>query len=262
MAHSTVRKILKDLHMSKIAPKFVPRLLTQEQKDRRMVFSQRSLTKLEEDAGLIHHIVASDESWIYTFDLLSKCADMQWRSKDEPRPTKILKPRSQKKTMLILFFDSSGVILADFYDEGMVTRQVYIESLRRMREAMRKKRPALWGPPRSFVLLHDNASSHTANDTEDYLELVEQPVWEHPPYSPDLSPCDYWVFPILKDRIRGHKFQNLEDVQTAVRHTLHDIPVADFQRCFQDLITRYRRCIQLKGAYFEGSSRCGLEEPE
>lgn len=217
MAHSTVRKILKkDLGMSKIAPKFVPRVLSQEEKDRRMVFSQRNLAKLESDPGLIHRIVTSDESWIYTFDPLSKRADMQWRSKEEPRPTKILRPRSQKKTMLILFFDSSGVILADFYDDGMVTRDVYIESLRRMREAMRKKRPALWGPPHSFILLHDNASPHTANDTEDFLELVEQPVWEHPPYSPDLSPCDFWAFPMLKEQIHGHKFQNLEDVQTAV----------------------------------------------
>ncbi len=263
MSHTTMCKVLKkDLQMSKITPKFQPRILTQEQKDRRLVYSQRNLTKLDSDPGLMHRIVATDESWIYTFDPLTKCADMQWRFKEEPRPTKILHPRSAKKTMLILYFDSSGVILADFYDEGRVTREVYIESVRWMQEALRKKRPALWGPPRNFILLQDNASPHTASDTEDYFESVGQQVWEHPPCSPDLSPCDYWAFPLLKDQICGHKFDNIEDVQTAVCRTLQDIPLASFQKCFQDLSKRYRQCIALRGAYFEGSSRHGLAEPE
>ena len=71
---------------------------------------------------------------------------MQWKRLDEPRPAKPLHGRSAKKLMLILYFDSQGVILADFV-EGTVNSEVYVEFLRRMREAYRRKRPVRWAAP-------------------------------------------------------------------------------------------------------------------
>ncbi len=104
--------------------------------------------------------------------------------------------------MLILYFDSHGTISTFFYDEGTVDSETYIESLRMMRESLCRKRPTLWAA-RNFVLLQDNASPHTSLETADYLFQVDmaEHLWSHPQYSPDLSPCNYWAFPLLKAKI-------------------------------------------------------------
>lgn len=123
--------------------------------------------------------------------------------------------------MLILFFDSHGTLLTYFNDEGTVDSEIYIDSLRQLREAVRRKCLDLWRE-QNFFLLQDNASPHTSALTLDYLFTVDmaERLWPHPQYSPDLSPCDFWAFPQLKSKVRGHCFDNLEDVKTTVRQTL------------------------------------------
>ncbi len=239
--------------MRKIAPHFVPRRLTCELLDERLEFSQINLARINEDRGILQKIVATDETWCYLYDPRSKKADMQWAKRDEPRPFKPLRGRSNKKLLLILFFDAQGVISKD-YVEGTVDSEVYIQALRNMREAYRRKRPLLW-QSRDFHLLQDNASPHTSDDTHDYLLSVQQSVWQHPRYSPDLSPCDFWAFPALKEKIKGHTFQSLDDLQTAVEHSLQSFHPLDYVKCFNSLANRYEECIQAGRHYFEGKGR-------
>ncbi len=254
LSKDTTHRILKkDLDLTKIAPKFIPKLLNQRQLDTRLTICRSNIQKLEQDPGLLARLVATDESWVFTFDPRTKLADMQWCSRAEPHPTKALQSRSQRKTLLILFFDSHGTILTYFLEET-VDSDLYIDSLRAMREAVRCKRPALWAD-QSFVLLQDNASPHTSNQTLAYFHSVQLDLWAHPQYSPDLSPCDYWAFPLLKSKLKGHRFQSLEDLKTAIRRTLRDIPVAEYQDCFDKLLVRYRCCVEAAGGYFEGQTR-------
>ncbi len=140
------------------------------------------------------------------------------------------------------------------YVEGTVDSETYITALRRMREALRRKCPHLW-EGHNFHLLQDNASPHRSDDTIDYLQSVNQSVWEHPRYSPDLSPCDFWAFPALKERIKGHVYQNLDDLRTAVARELRSFPVIDFVKCFNNLAKRYEECVDARGNYFEGKGR-------
>ncbi len=163
----------------------------------------------------------------------------------------------EDNTVLILFFDSHGVIHCYFLDNGTVKSDIYIDSLRAMRESLRRKCPTLWRD-QNFVLLQDNASPHTSDDTVEYMESVNLSVWSHLPNSPDMSPCDYWAFPVLKSHIRRHRFETLEDVKVAVKRTLQDIPLADFQNCFDNLLVWYKKCVAASGNYFEGQGRRGL----
>jgi transposase len=50
----------------------------------------------------------------------------------------------------------------------------------------------------------------------------------HPPYSPDLAPCDYWLFPKLKNALKGQRFSDIPDIQCNVTTLLRDIPENDF----------------------------------
>lgn len=251
MSHTTALKVLKkDLKMNKLASKFVPHRLTSAQRRTRMDLARAHLDEIKTDPNILNRIVATDESWIFTYDPRKKTADMQWLTKEEPRPTKCLRSKSQKKVMLVIFFDSCGIISMDFVEEGTIDSEVYIHCLRRMREAYRRKRPHFW-EGRQFYLLQDNAGPHRSRDTNDYLRSVEQSLWTHPPYSPDLSPCDYWIFPIVKDKIKGHRFENIQDVETATKRELNALPKADFARCFNNLAARYQKCLDAGGSYFE-----------
>jgi len=54
------------------------------------------------------------------------------------------------------------------------------------------------------------------------------PVLDHPPYSPDLSPPDYFLFPKLKMELKGQHFSTIETIQEVVTQKLKNIPTADF----------------------------------
>jgi len=77
-------------------------------------------------------------------------------------------------------------------------------------------------------------------------------VVPHPPYSPDLAPCDFFLFPKLKLRMKGRRFDTVEEIQEESQRVLDIIPKRDFQGCFQAWRKRWDRCIRAKGEYFEG----------
>ncbi len=254
LSKDTAHRILKkDLGFTKVAPKMIMKVLTEQQKRTCLTIARVNLTKIEADPGVLSRIIATDESWVFTFDPRTKQADMEWLAPHEPRPTKARRSRSQKKTLLILFYDSHGLV-SHFFTEENVDSDIYIESLRRMREAIRRKRPHLWRN-NSFILLQDNASPHTSLDALEYFHNTDMNLWSHPQYSPDLSPCDFWAFPLLKAKLRGHRFQSVDDLKTAIIRTLKAIPLAEYQDCFDKLAVRYRHCIDAAGGYFEGQRR-------
>ena len=72
-----------------------------------------------------------------------------------------------------------------------------------------------------IILLHDNARPHTANLMRDKLQRVGWETPQHPPYSPDLSPCDFHIFGELKKDIHGRRFYSDKEVQECVRLWIH-----------------------------------------
>jgi histone-lysine N-methyltransferase SETMAR len=76
-------------------------------------------------------------------------------------------------------------------------------------------------------------------------------VLPHPPYCPDLSPCDFLLFPRLKKRLKGRRHENIEAIQAAVTMELTGILKEAFTSCFQDLQKRWQQCIDCGGNYFE-----------
>jgi len=77
---------------------------------------------------------------------------------------------------------------------------------------------------------------------------------DHPPYSPELAPCDFWLFPKLKNALKGQIFADLSDIQRNVKTLLLGIPENDFQDCFWQWHHRLTKCIASQGEYFEGDS--------
>ena len=65
-----------------------------------------------------------------------------------------------------------------------------------------------------------------------------------PPYSPDLAPCDFWLFP----KLRGCGYETIEEIKEAVTKVIDTLT----QEAFQKLLERYNKCIAAGGDYFEG----------
>ena len=81
-----------------------------------------------------------------------------------------------------------------------VNKEYYVEVLREFRKRFRRKRPALFkSAPWHF--LQGNASVHNSNLVTDYLTKMGIKTVPHRPYSPDLAPCDFWLFPKLKEKL-------------------------------------------------------------
>jgi len=99
------------------------------------------------------------------------------------------------------FCDVRGIVHREFVPPGQTANQeFYFDVLRGLRENVRRKRPELWTLG-DWFLHHDNAPAHTALSVTRYLASLGWTVVPHPPYSPDLAPCDFFLFPTMKKNI-------------------------------------------------------------
>ena len=78
------------------------------------------------------------------------------------------------------------------------------------------------------MLHHNNASAHNASGIQEFLAKNNIALRERPPYSPDQASCDFFLFPKLKEVIKGTRFQDSEAIKTAVTRELRAIPEKSF----------------------------------
>ena len=97
-----------------------------------------------------------------------------------------------------------------------------------------------------------NFFSHQAIIIKEYKTKNSINTIEQPPYSPDLAPCDFFLFPKLKLPLRGTRFQSIEAIKTNSQRELKAIPLAAYERCMEEWVRRYHSCIVSNGDYFEG----------
>ena len=102
------------------------------------------------------------------------------------------------------------------------------------------------------MLQHDNAPSHSSFLVRDFLAKHATTVLPQPPYSPDLAPADFFLFPKLKSTLKDRHFESVEAIKTNSLAHLRSIPKKAFQECFRTLKKRWQRCIQSRREYFEG----------
>jgi len=108
----------------------------------------------------------------------------------------------------------------------------YCEVLQRLREKVQRHRPQLWRE-QTWLLHHDNALAHTAVLTQEFLAANKIPLIPHPPYSPDLAPCDFFLFPKMKFKPKGRRFDTIEDIQAEKQNVLDTLTEKNFQDAFQ-----------------------------
>lgn len=121
---------------------------------------------------------------------------------------KIRQTHSETKILLTVSMDYRSVVHHEFLPEGgTVNKEYYLQVMRRLRKAIRKKRLDLWGN-NSWILHHDNAS-HSAIIIRDFFARNSTNTVPQAPYSPDMLPCDFFLFSQLKKPLRGTRFDTV-----------------------------------------------------
>ena len=128
-----------------------------------------------------------------------------------------------------------------------VNKEYYVEVLRELRKRFRRKRPALFNSAQ-WHFQQANAPVHNY-----ILVTMGIKTVPHSPYSPDLAPCDFWLIPKLKEKLRGCRCETIEEMKEAVTKVIDMLKQEDFDGAFQKLSERYNKCTAARGDFFEGN---------
>lgn len=202
ISYGSVEDIIhNDLGYRKVAAKWIPRVLHEEQMSHRVVTCQQWITRLRREPNFLDKVVTCDESWFHHYDPETKQQSAQWKHPTSPRPKKAKVQPSAGKVMHLVFFDKIGVI----YDHVVprhttITARYYSNVLKGpLKTKMAAKRPEL--AANGWILHQDNAPAHRAIATQETIAQLGIEIMPHPPYSPDLAPCDFYLFPQVKKKI-------------------------------------------------------------
>ena len=242
--------ICKELKMRKICVKFVPRVLREDQKERRCHDSREMVELINSDPAVLDVLVTCNESLIYSYHPETKRQSSQWKHAGSPRPKKARQSKSTHKLLIIPFFDSTGMIYMHWVPtEQTVNKKYYVEVLRELRKRFLGKRPALFKSVQ-WHFQQDNAPVHNSILVTDYLSKMGIKTVSQSPYSPDLVPCDFCLFPKLKENLRGCHYETIEEMKEAVMKVIDMVTREDFHGAFQKLLKWYK-CFAARGDYFE-----------
>ncbi|GFU30925.1 histone-lysine N-methyltransferase SETMAR [Nephila pilipes] len=131
----------EDLKKKKLCARFVPHTLTTEQKEHRIASSEDLIAAADEDPNFLKTIVTGDESWCLEYDPETNRQSSEWTSPGKGRPMKVRASKSKTKTILLVFFDSRGIIHHEFLRQlSTVTGAFYKDVLHRLLKRMRRVR--------------------------------------------------------------------------------------------------------------------------
>ena len=239
------------LDMRKLSAKWVPKCLNADQKRIRVTTSKAILDRFAAGmADFMARLVTMDETWLHHYDPQTKQQSMEWRHSGSPRPKKFRAQKSAGKVLASVFWDKDGVLLIKYLPKGRtINAEYYMSLLDELREALKQKRRGKLS--RGVLFLQDNAPAHTAHETLRKIRDFGFELVDHPPYSPDLAPSDYHLFPQLKKHLKGTKFHSDSEVIAATEAWLEAQPSEFFYQGLEKLNDRCNKCVNLRGEYVE-----------
>lgn len=190
---------------------WVPHELNERQREKRLTVAAQHLARHRGTRGhkerFLYRIVTGDEKWCLYVNLRQR---KEWMSPGELPKPRIKSDLHPKKTMICVFWDWEGMIHWEMLQKNKtVDMHLYKSQLQRLNEAIKEKRPNRQG---QVILLHDNARPHSAALVKEALLELNWEVLQHPPYSPDLAPSDFYLFRSLANNIQGKTFADEEDL--------------------------------------------------
>ena len=147
----------------------------------------------------------------------------EWKHPGSPRPKKVRSTQYAAKVMFIVADDIDVTILHHAVPLRQTVNAVYYCTFMQhhLRRALRRKRRHL--VIHNPIFLHDNARSHTAAAVTVLLRSWQWEILEHPPYSSDMSPCDYDLFVKVKEPRRRTRHNTRDELIRAIGRSVRNI---------------------------------------
>lgn len=252
VSKTTLHKIVSEhLKFRKLCSRWVPRLLSDEHKTKRMGCALEFLGRYHEEGDVfLENIVTGDETWVSHITPETKRQSMEWRHTMSPVKVKAKQTLSARKVMATVFWDRHGVLLVEFMERGTtINAAAYCDTLTKLRRAIQNKRRGLLTS--GVLLLHDNARPHSAIQTQNLIRSFGWEQIDHPPYSPDLAPSDFHLFRYLKEFLGGKRFETDDEVKETVEDWLSSQAADFYDIGIKKLVERYDKCLNKNGNYVE-----------
>ncbi len=225
--------------------------MTDEHRKNRLASALQFLTQYNEQGNyLIERIVTGDETRVHFWTQEIKEQSRVWKTKGEETPKKFKQVPSARKVLLTTFWDSRRLIYAEFAtDKPRINQHSYFDTSNHLKVAIKNKGRDLLS--RKPWLLHNNARSHTAALVVSLLENFHRKVFGHSPYSPDLAPSNYHLFPRPKKELRGKRFAMREELIAEVNRILQNLGAQFYCEGIEKLVARMNKCLDRDGNYIE-----------
>jgi transposase len=242
--------MLEHLHMSIGFKSFhlrsVPQLLTDDLTQQRKEHASAMLPFLDAaQRDGWHHLVIGDESWFF-FNTSSR--RMWTLSRDDV----VTKPRldiQSKKFMLTIIWNPSGFYVFDRLPNDIKMNSTYFVTnmFTPLEQAIFPRERA---PHQKRHVIHlDNCSVHTSPALKDCLEEHDIRRMPQSPYSPDLAPSDFYLFPTVKEKLERTQVANEDQFCESLQAILRGIDREELNRVFQAWVRRVQEVSEGNGDY-------------
>lgn len=225
--------------------RWVPYSLTCDLKNRRKNGAQQlKQTLLTESKTDYNHLITGDQSWFY----LSYEPKRKWSLTKDEVPVRVSKAIHTKKVMLTIMFTKNKLLLIDLLPQGQSFNSDYF--------ILNVLTPTLMEFRKDYKRVHmklhvDNCRVHNSKKTKNWLDENKIIRVPHPPYSPDLAPCDYFLFGYIKEKLIGLTFNEPTELLDEVMKIINEIPPNIMNNVFDSWITRCDDVINSDGEYIK-----------
>ena len=244
---SCQRILTEQLNMHRTAAKFVPRVLTQDQKDRRVAICQELKETMINVPTLILNVITGDESIVYAYDPETTLQSSEWKIPGSPRPKNhVCKEANWRRCWFV----------------SLTKRGSYTGNLSHMEWRSMQTSTLMFyegNVKMCGASVHRNGKTRTSLSTTTMPRLTgvlkfrsfwRRTTWRCYPSTNllDLAPCDFFLFPKLKLRMKGRRFDTIEEIQQESQRVLDTVPKRVFQGCFQAWQKRWNPVFVQKGS--------------
>ena len=233
----TVKRVLiEELHMVKIYFKWIPYNLTDKIRAKRIEIATQLLNFLSSASEqTLNRIMTQDEIWLY----LNNPRRSMWTVPDKEAPVNVKQNIGAKKYMISVIWSRTGTKSVMMLPCNQKFNKEFFKT-KVLGDYAKKYRT------QGKYFHCDNARPHLVDEEFDRLKMIRL---NHPPYSPDISPSDYFLFGYLRFKLEGFYFKNEKELLSEVKSILSSISSNEYKKAMDDWIVRLRLLIDSGGAY-------------
>lgn len=246
LSKDTTHRIIKDIGFVSKSLKWVPHLLTDDNKRNRIDCCEEMVRVFNETRNIKKFLVVTDEKWFYSRPLGNSKTRLSWIQPDGHRPQCPKRIISDKKFLVLMCSNFDGLSYYKILDQGItVNSTIYCEFLTEAFTNFNtyeniQARNAI--PVENAILFHDNARPHVSHQTTDFLRTKNIKSLKQPAYSPDVNLCDRMIFPLLEMRRSKVTFNTKNDLDDFLQDNMATLTKDIMHHQFEML---HKKCIDI-----------------